>query len=172
MDRDCEDYIKLDNFNEKEIYTKEEKKIIMERLDEERRINQRVKDKLDGNIKAYTQEEKQQILHMLNEERLSKQKRDEIKKKRIAKKEKYKFGSKTFYKFTNMEREYYIEVNECENISGRPQLISLYYRSIDELKKKEVLIKTEVYSDQFYISYNPIRVYFKTYRLEDERKKY
>ena len=169
MNTNQDDYIELNDFNEKEIYTKEEKQLIMKRLDEERRINQRVKERLDGNIKAYTQEEKQQILHMLNEERLSKQKREEIKKKRIERKEKYKFASKTFYKFTNMEREYYIEVNTCENITSRPQLTSLYYRSIDELKQKEVLIKTEVYSDQFYISYNPIRVYFKTYRLEDEK---
>lgn len=171
MKSDLTDTVPLSKFSEKETYTKEEKQMIMNRLDEERRINQRMKDKLDGKIEAYTQEEKRQILHMLNEERLSKQKREEIKKKRIEKKEIYKFGSKIFYKFIGMEREFYIEVSECEKMSSRPRLISLYYRRIDELKTKEVLIKTEVYSDQFYISYNPVRVYFKTYRLEDEKKK-
>jgi len=171
MDRDPTEYLEIDDFSEKEIYSNEEKQMIMDRLNEERLIHQRVKERLDGKIKGYTEEEKGQILHILNEQRLSKQKREEIKNKRVEKKEIYKFGSKEFYKFTKMEREYYIEVKECENLSSRPKLLSLYYRTFEEFKKKDVLIKTEVYSEYFFISYNPIRVYFKTYILENEKKK-
>jgi len=169
MDRDPKEYLELADLPEKETYTEEEKQIIMVSLNEERLIHQRVKEQMDGKIKGYSEEEKNQILNILNEQRLSKQKREEIKNKRLDKKEKYIFGSKEFYKLTKMEREYYIEVNVCENTSSRPELISLYYRTFEELKKKDVLMKTEVYSEYFFISYNPIRVYFKTYALENER---
>lgn len=169
MDRDPKENLHIESLHEKETYTKDEKQMIMDRLNEERLIHQRVKERLDGKISYYTEEEKTQILHILNEQRLSKQKRDEIKKKRVLKKNIYKYGTKEFYKFTKMEREYLIEVKECEDLSSRPKLISLYYRTFEELHKKEVLIKTEVYSEYFFISYNPIRVYFKTYVLEDER---
>ncbi|RLA71409.1 MAG: hypothetical protein DRG09_00355 [Epsilonproteobacteria bacterium] len=169
MDRDPKEYLKIDELPEKENYTEEEKQIIMDRLNEERLIHQRVRERLDGKIQEYTEEEKSQIISLLNEQRLSKQKREEIKNKRIKMKKKYKFGSREFYKFTRMEREYFIEVKECESISGRPTLISLYYRTFEEFKKKDVLIKTEIYSEYFFISYNPIRVYFKTYALEDEK---
>ncbi len=169
MDRDPKEYLEIDELPEKENYTKEEKQIIMDRLNEERLIHQRVRDRLDGKIQEYTEEEKNEILNLLNEQRLSKQRREEIKSKRIEKKEKYKFSSKEFYKFTKMEREYFIEQKECEDLSSRPKIISLYYRTFEELKKKDVLIKTEVYSEHFFISDNPIRVYFKTYALEDAR---
>jgi len=169
MDKDAIEHLEINDLPERQTYSEEEKQFIMDRLNEERLIHQRVKERLDGKLKEYTEEEKNQILMMINEQRLSKQKREEIKNKRLQKKKIYKFGSKEFYKFTKMEREYFIEVKECENITSRPKIIGLYYRTFEEFKKKEVLIKTEVYSEYFFISYNPIRVYFKTYALEDEK---
>jgi len=171
MDRDDNSHLEIPGLTSKDTYSDEEKKLIMDRLNEERLIHQKVQDRLDGKIQSYTEEEKSQVLHMLNEERLSKQKREEIKKKRIEKKEKYIFHNREFYKFTKMEREYYIEVDVCENISSRPIILTLYYKTFEEFKKKDVLIKTELYSDKFFVSYNPIRVYFKQYALEDQRKK-
>lgn len=171
MDRDDNSHLDIPGLRSKETYSAEEKKLIMDRLNEERLIHQRVQDKLDGKIEAYTEEEKQQILHMLNEQRLSIEKREEIKKKRIEKKEKYIFNNREFYKFTQMEREYYIEVKECEKLTSRPKILTLYYKTFEELKRKDVLIKTELYSDKFFVSYNPIRVYFKQYSLEDQKKK-
>lgn len=161
----------LTGLKDKETYSAEEKKLIMDRLSEERRIHQKIKERSEGKIKEYTEEEKDEILHLLNEQRLSKQRREEIKKKRLHKKEKYSFNSREFYKFTKMEREYYIEVNACEKLSSRPDIVTLYYKTFEEFKKKDVLIKTELYSDKFFVSYNPVRVYFKQYALEDERKK-
>jgi hypothetical protein len=70
-----------------------------------------------------------------------------------------------------MEREYYIEIDACKKLSSRPTILPLYYRTFDELKKKDVLVKTEVYSDKIFISYNAIRVYFKAYTLEEKHKK-
>lgn len=169
MDRNPKEYLEVFDLPEKEVYSEAEKQIIMDRLNDERLIHQRTRERLDGKVKAYTEEEKSQILILLNEERLSKRKRKEIKSKRIEKKEKYTFASREFYKFTKMEREYFIEMKECEDLSSRPKLITLYYRTFEELKKKDVLIKTEIYSEHFFISYNPIRVYFKTYALEDEK---
>ena len=152
-------------------YTAEEKKMIMDRLDEERRIHNQAAKGLDGKKAEYDESEKSKILDKLNEQRLTKQKRAEIEKKRTENKEVYKFGSKIFYKFLQMEREYYIQIDDCLKLSTRPSIISLYYRTFEEFKKKDVLIKTEIYSDKFFISYDAIRVYFKTYALENARKK-
>ncbi len=171
MDRDDNSHLEIPGLIDKETYTAEEKKLIMDRLNEERLIHQRVHERLDGKIQDYTEDEKSQILHMLNEQRLSKQKREEIRRKRIEKKEKYSFNNREFYKFTKMEREYYIEINECEKLTSRPIILTLYYKTFEEFKRKDVLIKTELYSDKFFVSYNPIRVYFKQYALEDQRKK-
>lgn len=158
-------------YYKKDIYTDEEKQIIMDRLDEERKIHQEATKGLDNKKAIYSKSEKNKIFNKLNEQRLSKQKREEIKKRRIENKEVYKFGAKSFYKFLHMEREYFIEISDCDKFSRRPAIISLYYRTFDELKKKDVLIKTEVYSDKIFISYDAIRVYFKAYSLENERKK-
>ena len=171
MDSSKKQTIDVEQYRRKETYTDEEKKIIMDRLDEERRIHQEAEKGIDGKNALYNQGEKNKILDKLNEERLSKQKREEIKKRRIENKEVYKFGAKSFYKFLYMEREYFIEISDCDKFSRRPAIISLYYRTFDELKKKDVLIKTEVYSDKIFISYDAIRVYFKGYSLEDKRKK-
>jgi len=154
----------------KDIYTTEEKKIIMDRLDEERRIHQKAEEDLNTKTANYDEDEKIKVLQKLNEKRLSTQKREKMKKERTYKKKVYKFGSKEFYKLKQMEREYFIEIKEVEKLSSRAAIIPLYYRTFEELNKKEVLIKTEIYSEKIFISYNPIRVYFKGYVLEDEYK--
>lgn len=164
------DNVDISTFGRKDIYTAEEKKMIMDRLDEERRIHQKAEESLDAKSMHYNEDEKNKILQKLNERRLTVQKREEIKKARTHKKQTYKFGSKEFYKFKQMEREYYIEITEAEKLSSRAEIIPLYYRTFEELNKKEVLIKTEIYSEKIFISYNPIRVYFKGYKLEDECK--
>ena len=153
----------------KETYTADEKKMIMDRLDKERRIHNQAVKGLDGKKGVYDDCEKSKILDQLNEARLSQQKRVEIEKKRTDYKKVYKFGSQEYYKFKNMEREYYIKIEDCHKVYCRPNIITLYYRTFDEFQKKDVLLKTEVYSDKFFISYNAIRVYFKSYSLEDER---
>ena len=160
-----------DAYSKKDTYSDDEKKIIMDRLDEERRIHQEAIRGLDDKKAIYTQSEKNKIFNKLNEHRLSTQKRKELRQRRVENKAVYTFGSKKFYKFLNMEREYFIEINDCDQFSRRPAIISLHYHTFNELKKKDVLIKTEVYSEKIFISYNAIRVYFKGYLLEDERKK-
>lgn len=159
----------MEIFSRKETYTAEEKKFIMDRLNRERLIHQRAQESLLGLKRSYTQEEKKKILQKLNERRLSRQKKEEIQNRRTYKKEMYKFGSKECYKFTHMERDYFIEISDLKKLSSRPVMIGLYYRSIDELKRKDVLIKTEIYSDMFFISHDPIRVYYKQYALENEK---
>ena len=159
----------LENIGRKDTYTDEEKKLIMDRLNEQRLIDQKIEESLSGEKRSYTEEEKKEILNDLNERRLSDQRIEEIKKNRTHNKEIYKIGSKEFYKLTNMKRDYFIEIKDCEKISGRPRIISLYYRSIDVLHKIDVLIKTTVYSEKFFISHDPIRVYFKAHALEDRR---
>ena len=155
----------------KDIYTDDEKKIVLDRLNEERLIHQHATKGLDGNKAVYDQSEKNKILNKLNDQRLSKQKCEEIKKSRTHHKEIYTFGLKKFYKFLNMEREYFIETVECDKFSTSPVNLSLYYRTFNELKKKNVLIKTEIYSDKIFISHDVLQVYYKGYFLENEREK-
>ena len=171
MDNHPTETLDVEGISKKETYSTEEKKLIMDRLNEERLVQQKAEEALEGKKGPYTEEEKTKILNKLNEKRLSAQKREEIQKLRTHKKKIYKFGNKEFYKFKNMEREYYIEIEDCNKFSSRPVIVTLFYKTVSEyeLKKKDVLIKTEIYSEKFHISMNPIRVYFKGYSLEDDR---
>ncbi len=171
MDKDPNEILDLESFSKKETYTTEEKQFIMDRLNEERLVQQRVKEALESKKGPYTEEEKKKILDKLNEKRLSTQKREEIQKSRTYNKKIYKFGNKEFYKFKNMEREYYIEIEDCNKLSARPVIVTLFYKTVSEyeLKKKDILIKTEIYTDKFFISMDTIRVYFKGYSLEDDK---
>ena len=164
------DNIDVEAYRTEETYSADEKQIILDNLNKERLINQQASKGIDGKKAIYDQSEKNKILNKLNEQRLSKQKREEIKSSRTDNKEVYKFGIKSYYKFAQMEREYYIEIHDCDKISSRATVITLYYRTFDALKKKDVLMKTEVYSNKFFVSYDATRVYFKSYSLEDKRK--
>lgn len=170
MDKHPTEILDIESFSKKETYSAEEKKLIMERLNEERLVHQKEEEAFLSKQQTYSEEEKKKILDKLNEKRLSTQKREEIQKSRIHNKKIYKFGSKSFYKFTNMEREYYIGTDDCKKSFSRPVIIRLFYKTIseNELKNKDVLIKTEIYSEKFFISLDAIRVYFKGYSLENE----
>ena len=169
MDKHSDEILDLETISRKETFTEEEKKLIMTRLNEQRLQQQREAEASSDPKKVYTEEEKKKILNDLNQRRLSDQRIEEIKKKRTQNKAIYKFGTKEYYKFMNMKREYYLEINDSKKITGRPRILPIYYRSIDMLQKKDVLIKSEIYSEKFFISLDPIRVYFKAYTLEDER---
>ncbi|WP_373032609.1 hypothetical protein [Sulfurovum sp.] len=171
MDKDPNEILDLESFSKKETYSTEDKQLIMDRLNEERLAQQSAKEAIESKKGPYTEEEKKKILDKLNEKRLSTQKREEIQKSRTYKKKIYKFGNKEFYKFKNMEREYYIEIEVCNKFSARPVIVTLFYKTVSEyeLKKKDILIKTEIYTDKFLISMDTIRVYFKGYSLEDDK---
>ena len=156
------------SISKKETYSSEEKKFILERLNNERLLKQKSKEESSKTTKQYTKKEKNDILEELNEERQRVQKREEMKRKRLDNKEKYKFGNKEYYKFIQMKREYFVEVECCEKFSGRPSFVTLYYMTFNELKKKDVLIKIQTHSEKFFISYDAIRVYFKPYSLENK----
>jgi hypothetical protein len=156
-----------DRFSQKNTYTAEEKKYIMQQLNLYRRIEQ--EEKLSqSQYTGYSSKEKRNILSEINDKRLEAQLYEEIKKRRIRHKKIYTFDVREFYKFLHMEREYFIETFDVQKISNRPAILTLYYRTFGEMKKKDFLIKTEVYSDKVYISSDVIRVYFKGYALENE----
>jgi len=168
MNRDLTEYIEIADIEKKDIYSDEEKKHILKTLNSERLLRQKTERK-SKTYDNYTKADKADILKELNEERVSQQRLDEVKKRRTEKKQKYQFGMKEFYKFSHMSREYYIEINDVKKVSSRPVIMSLYYKIFGELKKKDFLIKTEIYSDRFFISDDILRVYFKGYALERER---
>jgi hypothetical protein len=120
--------------------------------------------------KRYNAHEKRKILARLDDERRMKNRREEIRKKRVENKEVFKFGTRKFYKFLEMEREYYIEVDVCHRISHRPEKVELFYRTLDTLDKKYVLIRCVSYNENFFISHNQVRVYYKQYKLQALKK--
>jgi hypothetical protein len=168
MDKESIEYIEIIDIEAKEIYSAEEKQYILERVNTERLLQQKTERK-SKTYENYTKADKRDILKELNEKRLDAQKLELIKKKRTEKKQIYQFGIKVFYKFSHMSREYYIEVNEVKKLSSRPMIMTLYYKIFGELKKKDFLMKVEIYSDKFFISDDILRVYFKGYTLERER---
>ena len=168
MDVESVEYIDIVDIVKKDTYSNVEKKYILDTLNSERLLRKKA-ERRSKTYDKYTQEDKKHILEELNEKRLDAQRLEVIKKRRTDKKQKYKFGIKEFYKFSHMNREYYIDVNDVKKVLSRPIIMSLYYKIFGELKKKDFLIKVEIYSDKFFISDDILRVYFKGYALERER---
>jgi len=168
MDTDSTADLYIADISKHETYSPEEKEFILERLNDERLLDQKSKE---ASSNLCSLEEKNAILNELNEERLRVQKREEMKKKRLHNKEIYKFGHKEYYKFVNMEREYYLEAKSCGKFSSQPSIVSLYYRTFGEMKSKDVLLKIAAHTEKIFISYDAIRVYFKPYSFEEKRSK-
>jgi hypothetical protein len=158
-----------ENIENKDIYSDEEKKIILERLDAERKARQKKEEQKKG-APVYSSE-KEKILQKLDEERRITQKYRELQKRRLRDKKVYNIENRILYKFLDMDRSYYIQVKDCELLSSRPMILPLFYRVLDGLKKKEVLMQVRDYSDKIFISDDVIRVYFKQYVLEDNHEK-
>ena len=158
----------IEAFSQKNTYSDEEKKYIMEQLNA-KRLSENKEENLSKQYKKYTPEEKDNILNELNDKRLERQLYEEIEKRRIYNKKLYTFDMREFYKFLHMDREYFIELKDLDLLSSRPQILTLYFRTFGEIKKRDFLIKTEVYSDRIFISNDVLRVYFKGYSLENER---
>ncbi len=168
MNTDLAEYIDIVDIVRKDIYSDEEKKNILETLNSERLLHQK-SERRSKTYDKYTKVDKKDILKELNEKRLNAQRFDIIKKRRTEKKQIYQFDIKEFYKFNHMSREYFIDINDVKKVSSRPIVLTLYYRIFGELKKKDFLIKVEIYSEKFFISDDILRVYFKGYSLERER---
>ena len=166
MDTDSNEELYIADISKHETYSPEEKNFILEKLNNERLLDKNSKEELSNQCNI---EDKSAILNELNEERLRVQKREEMRKKRLENKQIYKFGNKEYYKFIGMKREFYIEAEFCKAFSGKPTVVTLYYLSFNELKKKDVLIRIQTHSEKFFISYDAIRVYFKAYALEKMR---
>ncbi len=162
--------VHLENIVTKETYTQEEKQFILDRLNKERLVRQRFQEAYEKQKKQYTAEEKHRILQELNEKRIRDEHLKEMKRIRFLNKEKFVFANKTYYKLKDMEREYFIEVDICENFTSRPSIVPLYYRTFGEMKKLDVLLKIEPHSDKIFISKDPIRVYFKPFALQEKIK--
>ena len=149
-------------------FSEEEKRRILEKLNQKRIIDQKASRGLDGKKASYSDEEKQKILDDLNEHRITAQKTQQIKDSRISRKQFFQFEGKEYLKLKGMEREYFMLEKDAINASHQAKKISLYYQTFAGMKSKEVLMKVEVYSEQFFISYNLQRVYYKGYFLLDE----
>ncbi len=169
MDTNLIEDLYIASISKKETYSPDEKKFILERLNNERLREQKADEKSSKATEQYSEQDKCDILNHLNEERVRAQKCEEMKKKRLHNKEIYKFGNKEYYKFVNMEREYYLEAESCGKFSSQPSIVPLYYRTFGEMKKKDVLLKIAVHTEKIFISYDAIRVYFKPYSFEKKR---
>ena len=158
----------VENIISKETYTDEEKALIMQRLDAQRRKEEKAKQQ--QKTFSLDEEEKKKILQQLNENRLARERYERIKSERTEGKQIYRFGSKEYYKLVGMEREYYILVESCKKISNKPTIVTLYYMTLDKLQGKDVLMKTESFTKGFLVSQDVLRVYYKSYVLENKRR--
>ena len=154
------------SLSEHDDYSDSEKKLIMDKLNQTRVSKQKSKDILDSH-ESYSEEEKKSIKDNLNEKRLNEQRRAEIKDSRTFNKKKYTIFGTEFYKFIDMDREYYIPIVDCEKFSAKPDIMTLHYKVASEFKKKDVLIKIDMYSDKILVSHETSHIYFKPHSLED-----
>ncbi|MFT7879574.1 MAG: hypothetical protein ABXS91_04185 [Sulfurimonas sp.] len=152
----------------KDIYTDEEKRTILERLDAERRARQEAEQQEKQENKKLSQSEKEKILERINEERRIAHKYKELQKRRLRNKKVYHLENRVLYKFLGMDRSYYIQVEDCKRLSSRPLILPLFYQGFDGLKQKDVLLRIRDYSDKIFISDDVLRVYYKQYSLEDD----
>ncbi len=155
-----------EDFSKKSTYSVEEKKYIMEQLNAQRL---KVQKKVEPKNKKYSAQRKKDILNEINDKRLEKQFYNDMEKRRIYNKKVYTFDLRYFYKFEHMDREYYMEVTDVQNLSNEAHIFTLYHKTFGELKMKDFLIKIELYSDKIFISDDVLRIYFKGYSLENEQ---
>lgn len=160
-----------DTIKSKDIYTAEEKRMILERLDAERRARQEAEQQEKEGGKRLTASEKEKILERIDEERRIAQKYQELQKRRLRDKKVYHLENRVLYRFLDMNRAYYIQVEDCKRLSSRPLILPLFYQGFDGLKQKDVLIRVRDYSEKIFISDDVIRVYYKAYSLEDDTEK-
>ncbi len=147
----------------KEIYTTEEKKLILERLNEER-LERR-------NAEAVDPKEQMDMAEKLDRER-KKYNREEFQKSRFGDKKVYILENREFYKILGIGREYHIKVEDCKNISpSSPEILTLFHRGFDGLRKLDMLIQFKDYSEKIFISEDVLRVYFKQASLEVDNDK-
>ena len=158
----------IEEFSQKNTYTVKEKEYIMKMLNDQR-LEDKKKDTNSFPKIQYTDEEKKNILQSINDKRLEKNLYAEMDKKRVENKKIYTFAARDFYKFLHMDREFFIEIKDLEYITSRPSIVTLYYRTFGELKKRDFLIKIEPYSHRIFISSDVIRVYFKGFSLDENR---
>jgi len=160
-----------DEIKSKDSYKTEEKRVIMERLDAQRRVRQEAEKQEKKGGKRLSVSEKEKILRRIDEERRIAQKYKELQRRRLRDKRVYHLENRLLYRFLDMNRAYYIRVEDCTRLSSRPLILPLFYQGFDGLKQKDVLIRIRDYSDKIFISDDVIRVYYKTYSLEDNTEK-
>jgi len=137
--------------------------------------------KLEIHKKSYTEEEKKAIMARLQTERLKKEAAKRVKESfsldltceerreiLLKYKKRYRIEGWEFYKVLDMDKAYFIEIRDLKMCSPQPQMFSLYYQTMGQMKRKPFLIKMGVTSDKLIVSEDPVRVSYKTYRIEDE----
>lgn len=160
-----------DTIKSKEIYTAEEKRMILERLDAQRRARQEAERQEKEGFKRLSVSEKEKTLKRIDEEQRIVQKYKELQERRLRDKKVYHLENRLLYRFLDMNRTYYIRVEDCTRLSSSPLILPLFYQGFDGLKKKDVLVRIRDYSEKIFISNDVIRVYYKAYSLEDDTEK-
>jgi len=156
------------NIKQQETYSEEEKKAIMEILNQKRKAKDQKATitipKIDSNSI-----DKSKVLQKLNRERKEQELFEKMAKQRIANKKIYSFHNKLFYKIKNLERDYYLKCEDYQKLTSCPKIVTIYHEFLGELKKKDTLIQIRRYSDKIFISDDMIKIYYKSCYFEDEK---
>ncbi len=117
----------------------------------------------DRQTRVYTQEEKEDIIERLNRDRRRAEKKKDILKKKV-----YTINTREYYKFIDMSRSYFIRKDDIPKLSRKPKKLFLYYTTLGEFKKREVIIISPSYSKNLFVAINISKQNFIEYRLEDK----
>ncbi len=150
-------------------YSKEEKNKFLKQLND-RRLKERDKNsnikKTENKSNSYSNKEKEKLLQSINDKRLEEELYKEMDIRRTGNKKIYMLDIIECNKFEYMDREYFINKKDINALSTAPKVITMFYRTFGEIKKRDFLMKIELYSDKIFISNDVLRVYFKAYSLE------
>ncbi|GEM_PF-908330 len=163
-------------------FTVEEKKWILEQLNEERRQKQIEKERRET-LEAMKKERnktqahhsnidddvKKQILAKIDEERKEAQKAKEMARKRFYQKNIYTINGREYYRFEGLERIYYILTDDAKKITPTPNEFTIYYQGFEGFRPKKVFIYIKEYADKLFVSEDTQKTYFKEYALEEKR---
>jgi len=154
------------DMNSKNVYQQDEKQAIMDMLNKERKDQE--EQPLEFDTKPTSNVDKTKIMTSLNRQRRDEQLFKHMEIKRIENKKVYYIHNRKFYKIKNLERDYYLRVDDYDKLGSRPRITTIYHDFLGEMKKKDVLIQIRRYSDKIFISDDLIKVYYRTCYFEDE----
>jgi len=110
---------------------------------------------------------KKEIWNQLKAERYLRQKDEALKKSRfLFYKKIYTIDNEKYYKVIGLDKHYYITVDSLNYISSSQLTVQLYYYTVNGMKCKKSLLRTDKTKDEILISKSTLNIVFDPCRFE------